>query len=208
MITVKSFELCIFKYVKMNIIMGLIYLIQPCELVGTKRYKIGISNKSDLSRVLSYKKGSRYLCILDCNNPNIIEKCLKDSFNKKYNLIAGNEYYEGDESEILYDFLMIFKENNKLKDLDIKKKDNLKELNDEILKEFCDENIEVKEGEYVNERDVWLIYKKYYREIGIVIKRTTRRYFQKYMMEKYGKMKGKGGYILNNIILKDVEYDI
>lgn len=37
--------------------MGIIYLIQPAELVGTNRYKIGCSKKDDLSRLTTgYKK--------------------------------------------------------------------------------------------------------------------------------------------------------
>mgnify|MGYP006090550431 CR=1 FL=1 len=41
---------------------GIIYLIQPAELVGTNRYKIGCSKKPNLDRVKKgYKKGTRYL---------------------------------------------------------------------------------------------------------------------------------------------------
>ena len=44
-----------------DIITGIVYLIQPEELLQTNRYKIGCSTKNDLSRVCSYKKNSRYL---------------------------------------------------------------------------------------------------------------------------------------------------
>jgi hypothetical protein len=37
---------------------GIIYLIQPEELLLTNRYKIGCSGKSNLSRLLGYKKNS------------------------------------------------------------------------------------------------------------------------------------------------------
>lgn len=56
--------------------MGIIYLIQPAELVDTERYKIGISNNNDLKRCNSYKKGSRYLCIFECENPLKLEKII------------------------------------------------------------------------------------------------------------------------------------
>jgi len=81
--------------------MGILYLIQPAELVGTKRYKIGCSNKSTLERVKKgYKVGSRYLHIMECNNPLKIEKLIKFDFNNHFTLIAGSEYFEGDEEEM------------------------------------------------------------------------------------------------------------
>jgi hypothetical protein len=84
---------------------GIIYLIQPSELVGTNRYKIGMSNNPDLERCKKgYKKGSRYLCIMECNNPLILEENIKKVFNEKFKLIAGNEYFEGNEKNILITF--------------------------------------------------------------------------------------------------------
>ena len=57
---------------------GIIYLIQPSELVGTNRYKIGMSNNPDLERCKNgYKKGSRYLSIMECNDPLILEGNIK-----------------------------------------------------------------------------------------------------------------------------------
>ena len=80
---------------------GIIYLIQPCELVGTNRYKIGCSKDSSLNRVQNgYKKGTRYLYIGECINPLSIEKIILSEFNDKFKLVAGREYFEGDELEI------------------------------------------------------------------------------------------------------------
>jgi hypothetical protein len=87
---------------------GIIYLIQPAELIGTNRYKIGMSNNPDLERCKNgYKKGTRYLCIMECNNPLKIENEIKKIFNTKFKLIAGNEYFEGIENDILNVFLEI-----------------------------------------------------------------------------------------------------
>ena len=48
----------------MNNKKGTIYLIQPAELVGTERYKIGCSAKNDLERCKKgYKKGTRFMDI-------------------------------------------------------------------------------------------------------------------------------------------------
>jgi hypothetical protein len=80
---------------------GIIYLIQPAELVGTNRFKIGCSTKTDLDRCKNgYKIGSRYLCIAECNNPFLLEHKIKNVFNNNFKLIAGNEYYEGNENDI------------------------------------------------------------------------------------------------------------
>ena len=81
--------------------MGILYLIQPAELVGTDRYKIGCSTKSTLERVKNgYKKGTEVLQVIDCDNPFETEKILKKKFSEKFKLIAGNEYFEGDREEM------------------------------------------------------------------------------------------------------------
>lgn len=71
-----------------------VYLIQPCELVGTNRYKIGMSSLSNLSRLKSYKNGSRYICFFECEDALIVERKLINEFNDRFKLIAGNEYFE------------------------------------------------------------------------------------------------------------------
>ena len=92
---------------------GLIYLIQPSELVGTKRYKIGMSNNLNLDRCKNgFKKGSRYICIMECIEPLILEGNIKKQFNEKFKLIAGNEYYEGNEKDILNTFNNLVMEYN------------------------------------------------------------------------------------------------
>lgn len=44
---------------------GIIYFVQPAELVGTDRYKIGCSKKPKLDRCKNgYRNGTRYLSIM------------------------------------------------------------------------------------------------------------------------------------------------
>ncbi len=63
---------------------GIIYFLQPCELVGTFRYKIGCSKICNLNRCQTgYRKGTRYLCIMECINPLELERNIKNIFNKK-----------------------------------------------------------------------------------------------------------------------------
>lgn len=90
---------------------GIIYFIQPAELVGTNRYKIGYSKSPNLKRCnKGYKKGSRYIFIMECNNPFILEKNIKEEFNKLFKLIAGSEYFEGDENMMRKTFLKTIEE--------------------------------------------------------------------------------------------------
>lgn len=87
---------------------GIIYLLQPCELVGTNRYKIGISNKTNLDRCKNgYKSGSRFLCIMECINPLILENKIKNKFNDVFILCAGKEYFKGDETKMIKTFINI-----------------------------------------------------------------------------------------------------
>jgi hypothetical protein len=89
---------------------GIVYLLQPAELVGTNRYKVGCSGKADLSRVKAYKTGSRYMYIMECDNPFHVENILKKHFQEKFHLIAGQEFFEGDELEMRRTFLDIISE--------------------------------------------------------------------------------------------------
>jgi hypothetical protein len=96
---------------------GVIYLIQPAELVGTNRYKIGCSKKPNLDRVKKgYKKGTRYLHIAECEEPHKTESCIKIRFNDKFTLIAGKEYYEGDETNMKQEFINVISNQNEIKE--------------------------------------------------------------------------------------------
>jgi uncharacterized C2H2 Zn-finger protein len=87
---------------------GIVYLIQPGELVDTCRYKIGCSQNIKLKRLTTgYKSGTRYILIMECENPFEVEKNIKNIFNKKFKLIAGHEYFEGDEKIMKDCFIQI-----------------------------------------------------------------------------------------------------
>jgi hypothetical protein len=100
--------------------MGILYLVQPCILIKTNRYKIGRSSQSNLTRVKSYGNGTRYLSILECEDDAIVEKQLISKFNKHFKLIGGNEFFEGDENEMLNLFIttvMNYKNNKTIDDV-------------------------------------------------------------------------------------------
>jgi hypothetical protein len=89
----------------MNNKKGTIYLVQPAELVGTERYKIGCSATNDLERCKKgYKKGTRFMDIRECDDPFVVEREVKIRFNTKFNLVAGKEYFEGNEADIKKEF--------------------------------------------------------------------------------------------------------
>ncbi len=84
---------------------GLLYLIQPAELVGTHRYKIGYSRNNDINKFRKdYKKGSRFLDIYEYDRSPLLVREIRNNFNSKFKLVAGRTYYEGNENEIKNNF--------------------------------------------------------------------------------------------------------
>jgi hypothetical protein len=121
----------------MNLDKGTIYLIQPAELVGTKRYKIGCSSKNDLERCKKgYKKGTRFMDIRECDDPFALEKEVKSRFNSKFSLIAGREYFEGNEIDIKKEFNDIVSKSLKSYGFE----NNLNELKHLLIKNTIQEN--------------------------------------------------------------------
>jgi hypothetical protein len=89
--------------------MGYVYLIQPSALVGTDRYKIGMSEVNNLSRLQSYNKNTRYLVMMDCEFPRKVESRLINAFKRKFVCISGKEYFQVDipETELIQLFMLI-----------------------------------------------------------------------------------------------------
>ena len=89
--------------------MACIYLIQPKEYIGTGTCKIGMSRKNDLQRPKSYGIGTRFLCIMECQNPFRLEKKIIEKFNDSFQKIQGNEYFChcGEEDEMIKLFIEI-----------------------------------------------------------------------------------------------------
>jgi hypothetical protein len=79
---------------------GIIYLVQPSVLFNTNRYKIGYSARCNLDRINSYGRNVTVFFINSCDNPIIYETIIKEEFNKKFKLISGKEYFEGDVNEM------------------------------------------------------------------------------------------------------------
>ena len=91
---------------------GIVYFIQPSELVGTDRYKVGCSSNNSLERLKSYRKGTRIIAVLDSYNPFQLEKIIKSEFNNTFTLISGTEFFIGNESDMKKTFINIHEENS------------------------------------------------------------------------------------------------
>jgi hypothetical protein len=93
-----------------------VYLLQEREFIKTKEsiYKIGMTTKTDLSRIKSYPKGSILLFYSICNNCKTMENGLIELF--KSNFIhrkdIGSEYFEGNYKDMIHFFYQtLFNEN-------------------------------------------------------------------------------------------------
>ena len=84
-----------------------VYLIQPGVLIGTNRYKIGRTSKKNFNRLKSYGRETNIISFNYVNNSILTELNLINKFNKKYKLIKGKEYFEGDIKNMLKDYLII-----------------------------------------------------------------------------------------------------
>jgi hypothetical protein len=81
---------------------GMVYLIQPEELLGTDEYKIGMSNSSSIRRVRSYGYDSDCIATWKCSNPSEVEQYLIQAFQTHFGWpTMGREYFRGNELEMI-----------------------------------------------------------------------------------------------------------
>lgn len=92
--------------VKRSIVYGIVYLIQPQLVLGSKTYKVGFS-QTGAKRILSYGKNTRRLFIVEHDNALWLETHIKRIFKEKFKLVMGTEYFEGNENDIVEEFRRI-----------------------------------------------------------------------------------------------------
>lgn len=113
---------------------GYVYFVQPAELVGTDRYTIGCGGADNYSKIAeNYHENTRRLIIVGCENPFVLKKKLLKAFANRFEVIAGNDFFKGDETDMKKLF------NN------VVMKYNLKQLqskNIDYYLKFLDENTE------------------------------------------------------------------
>ncbi len=101
---------------------GQVYLIQPEEFIGTNQVKLGMSHSSNKKRIVSYGPRTRILCTQGCSNPSQVEKELKKVFKKRFTLIKGLEYFQGNIHDMNNSFREVVDKHAKLSENDSPRK--------------------------------------------------------------------------------------
>lgn len=116
-----------------------IYLLQEREFITTKQniYKLGKTKQENLRRFKQYPKGSKLIIQQVCDDCDMLETQLIRYFKNKYihRKDIGNEYFEGDNNEMVKDIHNKIT-NNVVSNEDIDCKDETKvqiEINDEVI---------------------------------------------------------------------------
>ena len=188
---------------------GCVYLVQPDILIGTNRYKIGLTKQNDFSRS---SKNIRVLNIRGCNNPDFILNKIKESFKQIFKLIARNEYFEGDEISMINTFNKIVNDNEYNVDASFNDKNKAKpvnKLNNKTLKEsevmlkgilnappdniifnaFIHNNIEADPESKIKLGHLYRVFKIWYSKYGSSQRLPQRRVLKKAMDKRFGTYK-------------------
>jgi hypothetical protein len=130
------------------------YLLQEREFINSNQnvYTIGKTKQENSKRFNQYPKGSKLFLQIECKDSDLMENQLLILFRKKYTCRndIGNEYFEGDVENMMYDMFELRKIINnsneevkknieEIKELDIKLKELKKEeqllsLKEKLLK--------------------------------------------------------------------------
>ena len=117
-----------------------IYLLQEREFLKTNEniYKIGKTKQENLKRLCNYPNGTQLIFQMICDDCDIIEKQLLDTFKDKYLLQKdiGNEYFKGNYKDMIDDIYNHIKIEENLPNINVlynNIKGNFKELDLNIL---------------------------------------------------------------------------
>lgn len=88
-------------------IKGAVYLIQPVELIGTDRYKVGYCNLNTVEVIKSNIKDAAIICLISVDNPIEVDKQIIKEFSSKFLLQAGRKYFRGNAIEMYSTFSKI-----------------------------------------------------------------------------------------------------
>lgn len=100
----KAIDLLIDKLQDIKKNEGYVYLVQPEEFEDTNVYKIGCSSKTDFSWRRKYGGVYSVLSSQKCEFPFKLKEQIRQSFNQKFKIYKGKEYYQGNEESIMYQF--------------------------------------------------------------------------------------------------------
>ena len=81
--------------------MGMLYLVQPANLLNTFTYKIGMSKNLTMSRINSYGAKTKIHRVASVDDVVETEKKLIAEFEENFKLHKGKEYFTGDLKEMI-----------------------------------------------------------------------------------------------------------
>ena len=96
---------------------GIIYLLQPKELIMSYGYKIGYTFSEDFRRFNNYNSGAKLIYAIRCKNVTELENKLKQILPTKFTLLSGREYFtciNDDLSDMFFDITTEHNKNIKL----------------------------------------------------------------------------------------------
>jgi hypothetical protein len=94
---------------------GIIYLIQPPNLLNTNQYKIGCLRNHDINVL----EGSRIICMIECDNQYKVKYYIKEDMTNKFN---------GGIIIIRYDFLELVNKYSEYSYIDKEKEDIIDQI--------------------------------------------------------------------------------
>jgi hypothetical protein len=92
--------------------MNYCYIVQEREHIRTNEniYKIGKTKQENLKRIQNYPNGSKLIIQIEVIDCDIFEKEIIQKFKEKYEQkkLIGTEYFEGNKSEMINDYIHIY----------------------------------------------------------------------------------------------------
>jgi uncharacterized C2H2 Zn-finger protein len=163
-----------------------VYLVQPEILINTNKYKIGRSSNVN-KRLYVYHDCVIHMIINCGDNCDKIESELIQAFKCNFNLVAGNEYFEGDivAMKALFSHIACNTNNREL-DIKIKEVKKIKEIKVKKIKEVAIKEVaakEIKEADEIKNNKIIMKGKIYTCKLCHK-KYTDKSNFNKHMNRK------------------------
>ena len=108
---------------------GIIYLLQPKELIESHGYKIGYTHSDDFRRFNGYNSGAKLIYAIRCENVRELETKLKQILPTKFKLLSGREYFRCLNDSLSEMFFDIATKHNKSMKQNAKKTTSNKPIN-------------------------------------------------------------------------------
>jgi len=145
-----------------------LYIMHTRELhtLQLEIYKIGRSNILD-NRMKQYPKGSKIICMINCENSILCEKELIKIFKSKFiqRLEYGTEYFEGDKRLMMKEIFNFINSRND---------DSIKKDNEKVVKNV-EQNVEQKVIKNVEQKVIKNVEQKVVKNVEQKIKKKAKK---------------------------------